>query len=91
MTDQPDRRMFANGTEGAAWMRVWCEMCVHEDTCGYLDVIWSGDTPDVITLATEPPFHLPALHVCSAFTPNGEDQHAEIRERVRSITLGGSE
>ena len=74
-------RMFANGTEGEAWMAVWCNVCTSEPTCAILDAIWSGETPSAITLEPAGTFHLPALHICSAFV-NPNDPHAEIRANV---------
>lgn len=80
--------MFSNGTEGEAWMSVWCYVCKHEETCEALDDIFMGGTPDCITLEKDTR-HLPALHVCSRYEHVwGEDEYADIRARVIAKTTG---
>ena len=49
-----ERRPFANGTEGYAWMAAWCESCIHdkpvredrpENGCPLVMVAYMGRTP----------------------------------------------
>lgn len=30
LSEATQSRPFSNGTEGDAWMSVWCELCVHD-------------------------------------------------------------
>lgn len=76
--------MFANGTEGDAWMHVWCNVCDHEPTCTILDAIWCGETPPAITLEPKGTFHLPALHLCAEFQ-NADDPYAEARANAQAF------
>lgn len=78
--------MFSNGTEGDAWMAVWCDVCANIKGCDAIGAIYSGITPECITLERDG-LHLPALHVCSRFAPDGEDEYAEVRERVVAVTV----
>ena len=77
-------RLFANGTEGEAWVRVWCEVCANDanqDCPIVLRMILDEPTPEIIP--ERDGLHLPALHVCTAYSPPaGGDPYAETRVNV---------
>jgi hypothetical protein len=87
-------RLFANGTEGVAWMHVWCNVCVHEDDCETLiDLFCDLDgVPAAITEQPKGVFHLPPLHLCADYTPPSTgDPFTEVRANVvRYVTEHGS-
>lgn len=93
--------VFSNGTEGQAWMNVWCAHCAldhdqHEGQPmdnGGCDLVLHMMTSDVWpeAIVPQPPgeFHLPPLHLCGMFTPCndcGGDPLAETRANVVAHT-----
>jgi hypothetical protein len=91
--------VFSNGTEGYAWMDVWCNHCAHDHAmhndgngpgCGVvIHMMTSDEWPEAIM--PEPPgeFHLPPLHLCGMFTPCtscGGDPLADVRSNVIAHT-----
>lgn len=68
--------LFSNGTEWEAWEAVWCAVCAHDHDagchgagCEVVLELMSGDHPEVIRAEPAGERHLPALHVCTLFTP----------------------
>ena len=90
--------VFSNGTEGDAWMNVWCRHCAHDHdqhdgteltNVGGCEVVMHMMTSDVwpeaILREPEGEFHIPPLHLCGVFTPCepcGGDPLAETRSNV---------
>jgi len=84
LTDATKGRPFSNGTEGDAWMGVWCEHCTHDHGISHADAE-VGEGCQIILLAMlggdewrwpeawlpEPAgsFSLPSRMICGQFQP----------------------
>ena len=80
-------RLFANGTEGDAWMTVWCNECANDadGTCPIVNrlLFEPDEVPPEIIEQPDGEYHLPPLHLCTAYTPGADgDPHAERRANV---------
>lgn len=85
LSDATSRVPFSNGTEGDAWMSVWCTYCVHDHAihgpaagtgCQLIgDAMFGSAEPELWTWPEawipEPPgsFSLPSRLICGQFLP----------------------
>lgn len=91
------QRPFSNGTEGDAWQRVWCDVCVHDHGmhegsdlsggCAVFLTALCGDWPHEVWLPepSDGKFALPSRLTCGMFTACelcGGDPHAETRAAI---------
>lgn len=51
LRDATRSKPFSNGTEGDAWMGVWCEHCTHDHSITHGDVDATGEGCQIILLA----------------------------------------
>lgn len=85
LSDATSRVPFSNGTEGDAWMAIWCSYCTHDHTihgpdagtgCQLIgDAMLGASDPDTWVWPEawipEPPgsFALPSRLICGQFEP----------------------